>query len=57
MGIGAAQESGGGESVFTFPALNLNKSVNDRDQTGIRITLVDSPAANWYQTEKTKNNK
>ena len=46
MGIGAAQESGGGESVFTFPALNLNKSVNDRDQTGIRITLVDSPAAN-----------
>ena len=38
--IGPAQEPLG-ESVFTFSALNLNKSVNDRDQTGIRI--VDPP--------------
>ena len=38
--IGPAQELLG-ESVFTFSALNLNKSVNDRDQTGIRI--VDPP--------------
>ena len=37
--IGPAQEPFG-ESVFTFSALNLNKSVNDRDQTGIRITFV-----------------
>ena len=38
--IGPAQERLG-ESVFTFSALNLNKSVKDRDQTGIRI--VDPP--------------
>ena len=39
--IGPAQEPFG-ESVFTFSALNLNKSVNDRDQTGIRITFMFS---------------
>ena len=54
MGIGAAQESGGGESVFTFPALNLNKSVNDRDQTCIRIPFVDSGANRWDNKGKYK---
>ena len=41
--IGAAQEWAAGESVFSFSAPNLNKSVNDRDQTCIRIPFVDSP--------------